>query len=554
MNSSIARVCFTLILILASSFALQAQTQPKSGKPTGSISGRITIKNKGAAGIPVSLRRSEMSNPFEFMPGTVSDQDGNYRITNINPGSYEVTPGSIAYVVADSNNVRSRPVTVVEGENVENINFSLVRGGVITGKIIDADGRPAIQQPVRLVRADPPDPRNPQLPVRTSGSFNSQVTDDRGIYRLFGLAPGRYKVATGRPEDGSPNITMAGRATYKEVFYPDVTDVAKAAVIEVSEGSEAANIDIALGRASETFSASGKVVDEKGVGIPNVRFTLRRLVGERPEFMNAFIVSNATGNFASEGLLPGKYTVFLMQDANAELRPDNTAFDIIDSDVSGITVRLLKGASISGVIVLESDDKQAFAKLVQLQIMGYVQSPSPNSFGASSRSTIGADGSFRVGGLSAGMANVSLSPTMDMNQMKGFMVSRIERDGVVQARGIEVKDGEQITGVRMIVSYGNAAIQGVVTIQNGPLPSDARIVVRLTKPGENSSQLRPPRVDERGRFAADGIPPGPYEIWVNVIGGPQASRLPTTKQLVNLQDGVTTEVSITLDLGAAPKP
>ena len=106
----------------------------------------------------------------------------------------------------------------------------------------------------------------------------------------------------------------------------------------------------------------------------------------------------------------------------------------------------------------------------------------------------------------------------------------------------------------MIVSYGNAAIQGVVHIQNGPLPPEARIFVRLTKPGENNSQLRPPRVDERGRFAADGIPPGTYEIWVNVVGGQPASRLPVTKQLVNLQDGVTTDVSITLDLAAAPKP
>ena len=28
------------------------------------------------------------------------------------------------------------------------------------------------------------------------------VTDDRGIYRIYGLAPGKYKVAAGIPESG----------------------------------------------------------------------------------------------------------------------------------------------------------------------------------------------------------------------------------------------------------------------------------------------------------------------------------------------------------------
>ncbi len=44
----------------------------KSEKPAGSVSGRVTIKSKGAAGIGVTLRRSE-SNPFENLQRAVSD-------------------------------------------------------------------------------------------------------------------------------------------------------------------------------------------------------------------------------------------------------------------------------------------------------------------------------------------------------------------------------------------------------------------------------------------------------------------------------------------------
>lgn len=39
------------------------------------------------------------------------------------------------------NAASSHSVVVGDGENIENINFSLVRGGVITGKITDADVR-----------------------------------------------------------------------------------------------------------------------------------------------------------------------------------------------------------------------------------------------------------------------------------------------------------------------------------------------------------------------------------------------------------------------------
>lgn len=499
MRSSTARAVATALAVLVSSLSLFAQTQSatKTVKATGSVAGRVTIKNKPANGVAVGLRKPENYTPFESFPRAITDQDGNYKITNVVAGAYEVIPGAPAFILSDNNNARGRSIVVGDGENVENINFALVRGGVITGKITDADQRPVIQQQVRLFRAEPPDPR--AQPGRVTFPVNTVTTDDRGIYRMFGLTPGRYKVSIGRGDETSAGFNPIGRISYREVFYPDATEPAKATVIEVSEGSEATNIDITLGRPIETFTASGRVIDgEKGLPVPNVRFTLQRVIGERTEFTTVFINSNGVGEFAAEGLIPGKYGVTLMTDPNSDLRADSMTFDVIDSDVSGLTVRLVKGASISGVVVLETEDKRAFAKLSQLQIQGYVQNPGGGvNFGGSSRSTIAGDGSFRVGGLSAGTANLNLGPTMDMTQMKGFMVSRIERDGVIQPRGIEIKDGEQVSGVRIIVSYGSATLRGVVSVENGPLPAGVRIFVRLSKPGDAPLNVRPPNVDAR---------------------------------------------------------
>ena len=74
--------------------------------------------------------------------------------------------------------------------------------------------------------------------------------------------------------------------------------------------------------------------------------------------------------------------------------------------------------------------------------------------------TINSDGSFRVAGLQSGVANFSLTAT-DRRPVVGLTLSRLERDGVAQPRGVEIKDREQVTGVRLVVQYGNGTIRGL---------------------------------------------------------------------------------------------
>ena len=537
-----------VMILLSVSSAAQTADSSKSSKLAGSISGKVTIKGKGMSGIAVGLRRSEMFNPSELAQRAVTDQDGNYKITNIAAGSYQVVPSSPAYVLTDTN-TRARNIIVSEGENVENINFSLLRGGVITGRITDADSRPVIQQQVKLSRVDQPAPMSgPQV----VSSLGAPLTDDRGIYRIYGITPGRYKVSVGRGDDAS---AIPSRSNYKEVFYPDVTESSKASIIEVGEGSETTNIDITLGRTIETFSASGRVISEKGDPIPFLRYGVQRLIGsnDRLEMVNSFTSTNARGEFTVEALIPGKYTILVMQDGISEMRTDGTTFDVIDSDVSGITIRLIKGASVSGTVVLENDDKQALAKLHRLQIMGYVETATGSGNSSNgSQSPIGPDGSFRLAGLPGGTAYLNIGPFLNMEDLKGFVVSRVERDGVAQPGGLAVGDGEQVSGIRVIVDYGTAILRGRVNVQNGTLPPGARITVRLATPGY-SSTLRPLVVDERFRFVADGIPAGTYEVSVMALSS--TSRLGrTVKQQVVLQNNSVTDVTIPFDLSDVAKP
>jgi len=167
-------------------------------------------------------------------------------------------------------------------------------------------------------------------------------------------------------------------------------------------------------------------------------------------------------------------------------------------------------------------------------------------------SPIGPDGSFRLAGLGSGNLNFNLGTATRPMPPKGFSIARLERDGVVAIRGIDIKDGEQVTGVRVILSYGSASIRGVVTSETGPLPEGTRVSVSLVKAGERGGMIRPPVVDHRGRFLIEGIPAGTYELTTIIGITTQHAPARVFKRVVTVQEGSTQDVTIAVDIAAPP--
>ena len=541
------------LLSLAASLSAQSTTKQAAKVSRGSVSGRVTIKDKGAPGVAVGLRKSgEAINPGEPFLRATTDHDGFYRFGNLAPGNYSVTPSAPAFVMADTKDTRGKSVLVGEDENVEGINFALVRGGVISGRVTDAEGRPVVEQQVNIYSTDMFEKQFPERPIF---AVKSVQTDDRGIYRVFGLGAGRYKVAAGRTEEAFNPILSQDRVTYKQVFHPDVADQAKANVLDVTEGSEANNIDIALGRALQTYSVSGLVIDnEKGLPAPNLRISVQRKVGQRIEYVMSSSSSNSRGEFVVEGLIPGKYGVYLSPNqAGSDMRAEPVSFDIIDQDVGGLTVKLAKGASLTGFVILENEDKTLFKKLSELQLRAFTMISSGGgggAFASSAMSPISPDGSFRLAGLSGGTINLMLAAVMNPFEPKGFTITRVERDGIVSSSRLEIKEGEQLTGVRVIVSFGNATIRGVVKLENGSLPDGGRIILRVSKPGETLPNFRGATVDARGHFLVDGLAAGTYELTASVTTGTPPMRV--AKKEVTVTDGEVTDVMITIDMNPGP--
>jgi protocatechuate 3,4-dioxygenase beta subunit len=548
----LARCLLLVMMVLAvcSSHA-PAQTAQKQG--TGIITGRVTVGEKPMANVAVVLFPAVLASPRGAIARATTDYEGRYRLTGIAAGRYNVMAITPTMVGPSEGTYGEggKAVTLAEGETAEKIDFTLVRGGVITGRVMDADGAPIINERVNLESVDKNTRRRGTLFFNNPFMF---TTDDRGIYRIYGLAPGRYAVSVGLSTDeGSVRFGNVGRGYYARTYHPNVTDQAKATIIEVAEGSEASNVDITVGRKSQSFIATGRVVDESGQPVPNVRVGHGSIMQGQNQ-MGAFgwgSVTDASGRFRIEGLLPGRYAAFVWSEGETSSYTDPVTFEVAEGDVSGLELKQRRGASISGVVVLEGTaDRAVLAKLSQLTLGAY---PSSQGLVAPSLSTgnvkIAPDGSFIINGLQPGKVGIYLSnyPTPP----QGFTLARVERDGVPQ-RQIEVAPGAQITGVRVVIEYGTGSVRGLVKIENGPLPPNARMMVNARRMGETSEATRRgAQVDSRGHFVIEGLAPGEYELTLQTFGAlDPPRRFAPVKQSVTVAHGVESEITLTFDLGA----
>src|SRR6476620_9609888 len=243
MFSSTHQKMICVLIVLSCAVFAHSQSAP-TRELTSTISGKVTNKDKPLAGVVMYLstnRHSSQERLISYKGKT--DVNGEYRIANVPAGNYVIMPLAPAFVMTAEEAPQGRTLIVNKGETIEHIDFSLLRGGVITGKVVDADGRPAIEERVFIFNA--------QTNERLYFTENELVTDDRGVYRAFGLRAGSYKVGAGQGDDG--NFSGYREATFKRAYHPAAPDVAQAAVLELSEGGEVTNVDIALGRRVTTY-------------------------------------------------------------------------------------------------------------------------------------------------------------------------------------------------------------------------------------------------------------------------------------------------------------
>ncbi len=512
-----------------------SQTTATSNSPSNTVKGHTSLKGQPVAGVGIRVR---LMNSNSGRPPTYrgrSDQDGNYSISNIPSGTYQVSPEAPEFWTDSS---RPRVLILSDGEIIENIDFALSRGGVITGKVTTLSGnRPLIAQQVVLRSSQP------------ENQLATSETDDRGIYRIFGLPPGKYKVAV-----TPPRSSALRSSPFEETFFPATTRSEKAEFVEVSEGAEVKGVDITIevkDDSHERFDVSGRIVNTtNNQPVPQMRLRLQRVQEGGAQSSSETATSDKNGQFKFEDLVAGKYGVITDGPNSGDLRAENTTFVITDREITDLLVKAVRKASVSGIVVVETlQPKTSLTQFGPLFLNASVTNEGTSAWAESAR--VSSDGNFQMFGLQRGLAEFSVGSIYAGGLANGLSVARVERDGIVQSRGLEVKGDENITGVRVVLKYTSGTIRGVVRLSAGELPASARFNVQIRNVAKDA-RIQMAVVDARGHFVAEGLPDGTYEVHAFVsIPGPRPNHA-ETKQQVSVSEGTVSEVLLTLELPVNP--
>lgn len=540
--------------------ARQTQT-PTPVKDPATVSGRVTSNGKPAREVPVVLIPSEYTGVARQPVAKGStDEEGRYRLANVPPGRYYLTAVSPGYVFAEAGASGWHPgkvINVAAGDELKGLDFTLVRGGVVTGRVTDSDGRPVIEEVVTLIPADARERKEKQY-ARTVAA----ATDDRGVYRAWGVTPGRYLVYAGRSKDD--NFRRGGfydvGAFYPQTFYPSVTDESQARVVEVAAGGEADEVDItlSLSKLSKTFTARGRVVDDDGRAVADVSVAVGSMTAGGRRFdgtISGGAKTDERGEFVVRGLLPGDWGVWASAGdiyggggAAGTGYSDPAVFEVTDSDVSGLEIKMRRGAEVSGVLTLEgTSDPAVTARFRELRFGAWVNTGDAST-GVPNYVSIqtGADGSFRVTGLRPGRLMLDL----EWPRPKGFSLLYVKRDGVEQREGLEIRAGERVRNVQVAYAYGNAVIRGEVQFRGGPRPAGVTYAIHALRPG-GAIAGEPAVLDSLGRFTIENLSAGEYELSMSDWSPNASNRSPLAKAAVTVP--AEGEVKATLVYDMTPK-
>ena len=514
----------------------------RAAQGTAEISGTVTMTT-GAP--PTPLARVLVTISGESLKPSrtaITDDQGRYALRDLPPGKITIVAARPPYVKTAFGAKRpGRPGTPIElaaGQIVSNVTIRLARGAAITGLVRHPDGEVAPGITIVAVPLDKQD----GSPGATA------ATDDRGVYRLFGLAPGNYIVKASPSERVTAGATQVSDAQMDEilaalqrrfrgagsgftapaqppgarssvevpargamyssapVYYPGTPDPDQAETFSLAEGEErvAADMELQLVRAS---TIQGRITNAGGALPASTQVTLTRagLRGRatRSVIPDATARPDASGAFRFTAVVAGQYRMLARAMWPGGVSWAATDITVGDDDLAAVALTLQPGLKLTGRVAFDARTLTR-PQNVQLRL---TEPGRPSGFARSGVAR--ADGAFEISGLIPGVYTVT-SPLSE----SGWWL----RSFVIDGRDmldfpLEIGRNGDVSGAVATFTDRRTELSG--TLQGAPnVPASDYVVVVFAAdrtfwtPGSRRVRLTPPGLD--GRFTFRDLPPGDY--------------------------------------------
>jgi hypothetical protein len=406
---------------------------------------------------------------------------------------------------------------------------------VITGKVISATGDPIIRIAVRAIRVRDETGRPDNTAV---GNFRPQrMTDDRGVYRLYGLAPGSYLVSAG---GGNMNSSRQATPYHGRIvtYHPSATRDA-ATEVKVMGGDEVIGIDIQY-RAERGYAISGKIigVPSKGEGgqETGTNISLRNpatgaIIATtflRPEF-------DTTG-YAFYGAPNGEYLIMSTRGGfndESSMSATPRRVTVNGRDVTGFDLTLTPNAAIEGSVTIEkvsSPEKCVIPRESYLEGIvvrakredaGDKADPPYSFYGVMNFAGLNDKGAFAIRNLRPGRHRMDIELPSE-----NWFLKTMTMTGATPANdprnGLSLKSGDRVAGLTITLATGAAGLKGKIIPAGGSrLPSRLRAHLVPAEPLAKDDLLRFAEtiVESNGSFRFANLAPGKYLITTREIPG-----------------------------------
>ena len=532
-------VGLVMLPALLCSIELGAQSQPAPTMPvrdrpasdmptgTGRLRGRVTSETS----TPLRRAQVRVSNAaFRLSRMTTTDADGRYEVVDLPPGRYSISVSKAGYVALEFGQTRpfegGRPFELAEGQVGEQIDFALPRGGVITGRITDDSGEPVIGAYVQALRYQYLPGGRRQL-TSTGANYFSNMTNDLGQFRLFGLMPGTYVVSALATNTGVVSLTQGmpgtggvgsidARDGFIQTYHPGTANVAEAQPVMVSLSDEAqASFSLVVARMSRV---SGIVRRSDGRPASDSQVFLRPIDGETAMGGGGMSGVAPDGSFSLANVPPGQ---FLLEAApsrqmyggdaqpGAAFEFGSVAVTVGASDVTGLSIVTKPGVTVSGRIVLpgrSTKNSDGTPIRVAANPADPSRGPRMSMMFTPNNGVTDDSGRFQIRGV---VGQVLFRP---MISPPNLVLKSVTLNGVdITDRPYDTNNGDAVD-LEIIVAE-QAQVNGTARNARGDLVKDFKVALypAAAQPGVLMMRfMHSATADPTGRFLINRLPAGEY--------------------------------------------